>query len=439
VSEELPPGWALARLGDLVEPIEVTDPTRKPDAVFRYIDIGSIDNEALRIAEPKTFSGKEAPSRARRVVREGDVLFSTVRPYLRNIALAGAAHSGCLTSTGISVLRAKPSVLPGYLFRLVSSPAFVEEVGRSMDGTLYPAVRDSDVLGASIPLPPLAEQRRIVARIEALFARIRQARADLLRIAPLSARYRRQALARAVDDAATAFPTTTLGSLVAAIEAGKNIRCEERRPRAGERGIVKISAVTWGEFDAKEIKTAPTDAQLDPRSRIADGDFLLSRANTLELVGAPVVAKGVPPDTYLSDKVLRLRFHERVEHWVYWYLRSPQGRAEIESRSSGNQLSMRNISQAALRSIPLPLPPPTERNALTCTITAAQLGANAAEQHATRALALLDHLERSILARAFRGDLVPQDPADEPAAVTLARLAEAAAPSAPRRRRASAA
>jgi type I restriction enzyme S subunit len=300
-------------------------------------------------------------------------------------------------------------------------------------------VRDSDVLGASIPLPPLAEQRRIVARIEALFARIRQARADLLRIAPLSARYRRQALARAVDDAATAFPTTTLGSLVAAIEAGKNIRCEERRPRAGERGIVKISAVTWGEFDAKEIKTAPTDAQLDPRSRIADGDFLLSRANTLELVGAPVVAKGVPPDTYLSDKVLRLRFHERVEHWVYWYLRSPQGRAEIESRSSGNQLSMRNISQAALRSIPLPLPPPTERNALTCTITAAQLGANAAEQHATRALALLDHLERSILARAFRGDLVPQDPADEPAAVTLARLAEAAAPSAPRRRRASAA
>ena len=144
--------------------------------------------------------------------------------------------------------------------------------------------------------------------------------------------------------------------------------------------------------------------------RIADGDFLMSRANTLELVGAPVIAQGVPADTFLSDKVLRLRFRESVDRWVLWFLRSPAGRREIEARSSGNQLSMRNIGQGALRDIPVPMP---AADVWAQTIAAIERGeecVTAASRDATRSLALLDRLEQSILARAFRGQLVPQEP-----------------------------
>ncbi|MCA3422087.1 MAG: restriction endonuclease subunit S [Roseomonas sp.] len=415
--DELPPGWASARLGDLVEPIEVADPTRTPDAVFRYIDIGSIDNEALRIGEPKTFSGKDAPSRARRVIRDGDVLFSTVRPYLRNIALASVAHSGCLTSTGISVLRAKPSVLPGYLFRLVSSNAFVEEVGRSMDGTLYPAVRDSDVLAASIPLPPLAEQRRIVERIEALFARTRRARADLERIAPLAKRYRERVLAKAFD---TDAPRVRIDA-VAELAAGYAFPKEWQGKTRGDYPFAKVRDIS--------LAVAEADGILNRANNYLDtADLTTLRARPVP-AGATVFAK-IGEGLRLNRRAITSRSLIIDNNCMALV---PKARAVLATYLHRFMLTVDLSPLAVATSVPsvrasdiaaleIPVPTPDEQAAAVRTIDKAQGTAKTVEREAVRALALLDRLEQSILTRAFRGELVPQDPHDEPAKVELERL-----------------
>jgi type I restriction enzyme S subunit len=185
---------------------------------------------------------------------------------------------------------------------------------------------------------------------------------------------------------------------------------------------VKVSAVTWGSFDAAQSKTLPADYTPPGKARIRLGDVLISRANTVELVGAVVLVQVEPENLYLSDKILRLILDEDLKQWVLWFLRSPSGRDQIEKLATGNQLSMRNISQDALRSIQLPVPDKQARDILLATITSSFARADRLDFEAARAKKLLDRIESTILAKAFRGELVSQNPNDEPASALLTRI-----------------
>lgn len=179
-------GWALTTVGEVTQPVATTSPADRPNTEFRYLDISSIDNQASRITNPKTYLGREAPSRARQVVAENDTLFSTVRTYLKNIAMVPKNLDGQVASTGFAVLRPAPVIEPGFLFHYTLTAGFLNLLGELQRGSSYPAVRDEDVRAQPILLPPLAEQRRIVAKIEELFSELdkglenlRQARAQL--------------------------------------------------------------------------------------------------------------------------------------------------------------------------------------------------------------------------------------------------------------------
>jgi type I restriction enzyme S subunit len=430
---ELPLGWTETTIGEVVEPYVRIDPTKQPDTEFCYVDIGAIDKSTQTIGEPKSFLGRDAPSRARRVIHEGDVLFSTVRTYLKNIAAVPPELDGALTSTGIAVLRASEAIDRRYLFNWVCSDEFVGKMSGAQDGTLYPAVTDRDVSGAAIPLPPLSEQRRIVAKVDGLTARTARARKELDRIPTLIARYKQRLLALAFSGELTAGwrfarniqdskQTKLVGDLITDVVGGKNLRCVERPPESGERGVVKVSAVTWGEFDPLASKTLPASFEPPEKTRIKSGDFLISRANTLELVAAVVIVQETPGNLYLSDKILRLELPEEDKPWLLWFLRSPAGRSAIEARATGNQLSMRNLSQSGLRSIEMPWPDDAERAEIVRRIEYAfgWLDRRAADHAA--AARLLPKLDAAILTKAFRGELVPQDPNDEPAAKLLERI-----------------
>jgi type I restriction enzyme S subunit len=155
--------YPLVPVRQLTKRVDSIDPSSRSRPTFRYIDISSIDREQNLISCAAEIAGDQAPSRARQLVGENDVLVSTVRPLLNAVALVPKDLDGEIASTGFCVLRPKlEAISPRYLFYFVRSESFVWSLLPHIRGANYPAVTDGDVKSVLIPLPPLSEQRRII-------------------------------------------------------------------------------------------------------------------------------------------------------------------------------------------------------------------------------------------------------------------------------------
>src|SRR5690606_4437429 len=261
------------------------------------------------------------------------------------------------------------SYIKRFFYRVL--PGYIEAVNLNTSSTTVKHLSSKTLSELLIPLPPLAEQKVIADKLDTLLAQVENTKARLERIPQILKRFRQSVLAAAVSGRLTeewrgtrelnGWANIRLGDLVQSIEAGKNLKCIETPPGENECGIIKISAVTWGVYDEEQSKTLPEKSLFLESRRIKVGDFLISRANTIELLGNPVIVHKVTKNLMLSDKVLRLNMRDEDKAWVNIFLRSMLGRKEIQDRSTGNQMSMRNIGQKALLEIPIPKPPYEEQ------------------------------------------------------------------------------
>lgn len=165
---DIPENWVWCRLGDLV----FNHGQKKPDKTFSYIDVGTLDNVNHKLNKKENIlEGKNAPSRARKIVKEGDVLYSTVRPYLHNICVIDRSFSHePIASTAFAVMSCLDGLCNKYLYWSLLSPyfdAYANDPANSK-GVAYPAINDTTFYNAIIPLPPLAEQHRIVEKLDQL-------------------------------------------------------------------------------------------------------------------------------------------------------------------------------------------------------------------------------------------------------------------------------
>lgn len=164
-SEKLPQNWCWTKGKFIFSPMKSVRPTGE---MFQYIDIDSIDNTRQAVKEIKVIKTSNAPSRASRYTQEGDVIFSMVRPYLRNIAKISI--NDCIASTGFYVCRPLDMLHSEYCYYLMISDYVVCGLNQFMKGDNSPSISKGDIDNWLFPLPPFSEQQRIVGKIEKLFS-----------------------------------------------------------------------------------------------------------------------------------------------------------------------------------------------------------------------------------------------------------------------------
>ena len=170
---EIPSSWVWTTGNEIFSPLRSCIPQGD---TFIYVDIDAIDNKVNIINNPKIMRTADAPSRATRYTKAGDVLFSMVRPYLRNIAIV--PENGWIASTGFYVCSPSKLLLSQYCYYLMLSDYVVDGLNQYMKGDNSPSINNSHILSWLYPIPPLTEQQRIVKEIERWFASIDEIEQD---------------------------------------------------------------------------------------------------------------------------------------------------------------------------------------------------------------------------------------------------------------------
>ncbi len=328
------------------------------DDELPYLGLEGIESGTGRFVEGDLSKTPEVPQANSFRFDERHVLYGKLRPYLNKVALPTSSGK---CSTEIVPLLPAPDCDRQYLSYFLRAPTTVQQIAERSAGARMPRADMEFVLSLPIPLPALDAQRRVV---------------ELLSCAEGIARLRRQAQQKAADlipalfvkvcgDPATnpkGWPIRSVREIVARFEGGKNLQAASEG--STDFRILKVSAVTSGEYVEAESKPTPEDYEPPSNHIVREGDMLFSRANTEELVGATAVVRSTNGKTLLPDKLWRFVWAEPVEQaFMHALFQSAHVRQELGKLSSGTSASMRNISQAKLFELRLPIPPLAQQRA----------------------------------------------------------------------------
>ncbi len=368
------------------------------DTSVSFVGMAELDAEQA-IARPLTSRRFSEVAKGYTVFRDGDVLAAKITPCWENgkVGQATLDHPVGVGSTEFHVLRPGPELSDRYLLHYLRQPSIRRQGELRMTGSAgQKRVPPGFLQELKIPLPLLSEQRRIAAILDhadALRAKRRQVLAHL------------DSLTQAIfhdmfGDPDSSTTKVAFGS-VARLAAGRNLVADDAASPSPYR-VLKISAVTTGQFRPTESKPLPAGYIPPPDHLVREGDLLMSRANTSELVGAVAYVPSTPPNLALPDKVWRFEWIGDAEPVFYQALLSaPAVRRRISRLASGTGGSMKNISKAKLETMPLPRVSLEQQRAFVVRATLI----NEYHDMIERAVAADDDLFASLQCRAFQQEL----------------------------------
>ncbi len=351
------------------------------------------------------------------------------------------------------ILRPAGGIDCGFLTAWLNATDWMPFVG----GTTRAKLTQAGLSQPEVPLPPLAEQLRIVAKLDALTARTGRARADLDRVPALAVRCKQAGLAAAFRGGLTAEwrggshdetpspspgPWTLPGKWqwhamadVGEVGLGRQ-RSPENHQGPNMRPYIRAANVTWGGLALDDVKAMNFDAADYETFKLSSGDVLINEGSgSASEVGKPAIWRGEIDDCCFQNTLLRVRPNLCSSEYLYYFLLYTARAGMLVKETQG--VNIFHIGKAGLSRLQVPVPPRAEQAEIVRRLEHALLEIDRLAVEAAAARTLLVRLDQGLLAKAFRGELVPQDPADEPAAVLLDRIQaeRAGAPLGGRRRR----
>jgi type I restriction enzyme, S subunit len=354
-------GWPSVRLEDAC--VRVTDGTHQsprfeshgiPFLVISDIVSGEIDwSRVSKWVNEATYEANTARCRPER----GDVLYTAVGSF--GVAVPVEFDQRFMFQRHIAHIKPDPSRLhTRFLAHILNSPEMRAVAERVAKGVAQRTVTLGDLKSFEIPLPPLAEQRRIADILDKADA-IRRKRKEAI---ALTEQLLRSTFLDMFGDPVTnpkGWAVKALGDLLSNIDSGWSPVCEARQAAGDEWGVLKLGAVTFGRYNESEHKALSSGTSPLVELEVRPGDILFSRKNTYEHVAACVFVSATRRKLMLPDLIFRLVLREPRElvPEVLWAILSdPRKRRQVQGLAGGTAGSMPNISKERLRSVELPVP-----------------------------------------------------------------------------------
>ena len=364
----VPDGWCSANLDSLawVNPEQLRNRT-DPEHLLEYLDIAAIERPGV-IGATRTLRFSEAPSRARRLARNGDILVSTVRPYLRNFARIREAPDNLVVSTGYAVIRPGSGVDGRFLYQHILSTGFIDFLKPRMSGSNYPAVTASDVEAYPLSLPPLPEQRKIAAILSSVDDAIEKTQAVIDQVQVVKSGLIQELLTRGLPGRHTRFNSTehfgnipkgwVIRSLddacVSRGQYGANVAKRDFEP-----GGIRYIRITDIDEDGilKDVSVGIDAADADGYLLRPD-DILLARSGT---VGKSYLHEGTRVRCAFAGYLVRFRTREEIllPAFLKEYLNTKMYWRWVASRQRVQ--AQPNINATEYGQLPVPCPPLDEQ------------------------------------------------------------------------------
>lgn len=435
---DLPQGWVVERLGDICSKPQYGWTTSAEKHGHGVKLLRTTDISRGRVDWSTVPACKTPPDNIKKFkIHPGDIVVSRAG----SVGVSHVVETECPEAVFASYLiRFRPlgGIASEFIHAFLNSPAYWRAVSEEAAGIALQNINASKLADMEIPVPPLAEQRRIIAALEGLLPRVRAVRERLARVRAILKRFRRAVLTAACSSG----ESIALREILESLTYGTATRC---LPNSSCHPVLRIPNVVEGSIDKSDMKYAALEAREMQKLALQAGDLLMIRSNgSATIVGRMALVSKAEAGFAFAGYLMRLRFDVRRANpaFLNLALRAQEVRDQIELplRSTSG---VHNINSDEVRSLRICLPPLTGQAEIVRRVNALFALADAIEARVATAAARAERLTQSILARTFRGELVPQDPADEPAALLLDRIRagrnvpEAAPPPSHIRRRAS--
>lgn len=427
---DLPPGWEWASIDDLcsINPRQFSTPPDDEETIS-FVPMAAMEAGTGRIDASRRVRYGDVRGKSFTLFQELDVLFAKITPCMENgkIGVARGLESGrALGSTEFFVLRSRGAVLPCYLALYLLQLTVRQNAEKNMIGAVgQRRVPRAYIKGLSLPVPPLDEQRRIVAVLDTYHSGLSAGLSGVSRARRRVAESWQSTLGRGIfgQSHGRNWPMSSLGQLSHGSDYGTSVKCSYDGKGAA---VVRIPNILDGKVDLTDLKYA-TDPTVDlSRLHLSAGDVLFVRTNgSRSLIGRTAVVDETGGSVAFASYLIRFRLRTEIvrPRWVHHVLQTSICRRRLE-REAASSAGQYNLSLAKLESILVPVPRLAEQDLILAELndqryTNERLGASLRGAEVRG-----EALRRSLLVDAFSGRLVRQDPNDEPAALLLGRIKE---------------